>query len=172
MSRVSFDPIGAEPQPEAAMEYYNDGIVIVTKRFITLGAPYNQTYNIGAVLGVNYSEDTSGMLGRVMWIFLSVFGLLFGIVMAFQVKSYVMGAFIFAASSAIMYKCFAAFGKWSVQLQMGGLNNQTLNMKNQQSASDLAYCITRAMQDLHAPPDPGQPVSYAPVFPDPVLTRN
>jgi len=28
------------------------------------------------------------------------------------------------------------------------------------------------MHDLNTPQDPGQPVAYQPVFPDPVLTRN
>jgi hypothetical protein len=173
VSRISFDPIDApEPQPTASSQYYNDGTVIVTRQLIILGPPYNQTYPIANLQGVRCAEDTTGMVGRVMWMFLSGFGILFGSVLMFSVDSPVMGGFFICASLAILYKCIRAFGKWYVELMLGGLNNQTLNMKKKEGAENLAYCIRKAMQDLHTPPEPGQPVAYQPVFPDPVLTRN
>ena len=172
MSRISFDPIDDQPQPAAPTQYYNDGVVMVTRQLIILGPPYNQTYPIANLQGVRCAEDTTGMVGRVMWMFLSGFGILFGSVLMFSVDSPVMGGFFICASLAILYKCIRAFGKWYVELMLGGLNNQTLDMKKKEGAEYLAYCIRKAMQDLHTPPEPGQPVAYQPVFPDPVLTRN
>jgi hypothetical protein len=172
VSRISFDPIDAEPQPEAAMEYYNDGTVVVTKRFITLGAPYNQTYNLAAIQGVSHGKEDGKFLGFFLWIGLCLFGLLYGSVLFFQLKSYGFGFIIFFGSVAILYKIWTNFTKYYVELKLGGLNNQILYMKKYEGAEHLAFCIRKAMQDLHTPPDPGQPVAYAPVFPDPVLTRN
>jgi len=177
VSRISFDPIDDQfiddqPQPAAATQYYNDGVVMVTRQLIILGPPYNQTYPIANLQGVRCAEDTTGIFGRVLWMFLSGFGILFGFVMMLQVNSPVMGAFFICASLAILYKCIRAFGNWYVELMLGGLNNQTLAMKKKEGAENLAYCIRKAMEDLHTPQDPGQPVPYQPVFPDPVLTRN
>ena len=87
-------------------------------------------------------------------------------------KSYGFGFVIFFGSLAILYKMFVNSSKHYVELKLGGLNNQILYMKKKEGAENLAFCIRKAMQDLHTPPDPGQSVAYAPVFPDPVLTRN
>ena len=106
-----------------------------------------------------------------MWVFLSLFGLLFGSILFVQ-KSYGLGFIIFFGSLAILYKMFVNFSKHFVELKLGGINNQILYMKKKEGAEYLAFCIRKAMQDLHTPPDPGQPASYQPVFPDPVLTRN
>ena len=172
MSRISFDPIDApEPQPAAPTQYYNDGTVTVTRQFITLGAPYNQTYNLAAIQGVSYGQEDKKFLGFFMWVFLSLFGLLFGGTL-FAQKSYVLGFVIFFSSLAILYKMFVNFSKHFVELKLGGLNNQILYMKKKEGAEYLAFCIRKAMQDLHTPQEPGQPVAYQPVFPDPVLTRN
>ena len=171
MSRISFDPIDAEPQPTAATQYYNDGTVVVTRQFITLGAPYNQTYNLSAIQGVSFGQEDKKFAGFFMWVFLSLFGLLFGGTL-FSQKSYGLGFVFFFGSLAILYKMFVNSSKHYVELKLGGLNNQILYMKKKEGAETLAYCIRKAMQDLHTPPEPGQPAACQPVFPDPVLTRN
>ena len=171
MSRISFDPIDDQPQPAAATQYYNDGVVMVTRQLIILGPPYNQTYNLAAIQGVSFGQEDKKFAGFFMWVFLSLFGLIFGSVL-FTQKSYGLGFVFFFGSLAILYKMFVNSSKHFVELKLGGLNNQILYMKKKEGAEYLAYCIRKAMQDLHTPPDPGQPAAYQPVFPDPVLTRN
>jgi len=171
VSRTSFDPLDATPQPEAATEYYYDGTITVTRQFITLGEPYNQTYSISAIQGLSRGEEGAKGSSFYFWVSLSLLGLLFGASLLTN-GSYAFGFVIFSTFVVILYKLCTKLTKHFIELKLGGLNNQILYMKKKEGAEYLLLCIRRAMQDLHAPPEPGQPVAYQPVFPDPVLTRN
>lgn len=171
MSRISFDPLGATPQPGPATEYYDDGTITVTRQFITLGEPYNQTYQISAIQGVSRGQEGGKGGSFFLWAPLSALGVLFGASL-FANGSYGLGFVVFFSFLAILVKMLANYTKHFVELKLGGLNNQILYMKKKEGAEHLALALREAMQDLHTPPEPGQPASYQPVFPDPVLTRN
>ena len=156
--------------PDSATVYYEDGTISVSGKMIIVGAPYNQTYNLGSIVGTAYGKDNSGQLVSIMWIILSVFGLLFGLSAWTNYK--VLGATIIAGSAAILVKMIQRLDRPYVELKFGGLNNQMLYMKGIEQAQHLAAAINMAMQDMHTPPEPGQPVQSAPIFPSPVFSRN
>jgi hypothetical protein len=130
---------------------------------ITVGHPYNQNYNLVSIVGTAHGRENMA-LGSVMWCFLSAFGVLFGVVLC--KNSPVMGVTIACMSIAILWKIIQGSCRPYVELKFGGLNNQMLFMKNAEQAAHLAYAINKAIQDMHTPPEPGQPV-YNPIFPEP-----
>ena len=156
--------------PDSATLYYDDGTISVSGKMIIVGTPYNQTYNFGSIVGTAYGKDNSGQLVSLMWIILSVFGLLFGLTAWTNHK--VLGATIIVGSATILVKMIQRLDRPYVELKFGGLNNQMLYMKGIEQAQHLAAAINMAMQDMHTPPEPGQPVKHAPIFPDPVISRN
>ena len=149
--------------PETSSVYYDDGSVSVIGRMITVGHPYNQNYNLVSIVGTAHGRENMA-LGSVMWCFLSAFGVLFGVVLC--KNSPVMGVTIACMSIAILWKIIQGSCRPYVELKFGGLNNQMLFMKNAEQAAHLAYAINKAIQDMHTPPEPGQPV-YNPIFPEP-----
>jgi len=153
------------------MVYYDDGIISLSGRVISVGAPYNQTYNLAGIVGTAHGKDKAGRLACLMWIILSVFGLLFGI-SCISTNSPILGGTIFLASAAILWKTLPKYERPYVELKFGGLNNQMLYMKKIEDAEGLAVAINMAIRDMHTPPEPGQPVQHAPIFPSPVFTRN
>jgi len=171
VSRTSFDPIDATPQPEAATEYYYDGKISVTKNMVTLGAPYNQAFNLATIHGVSHGRDNGGMIFRLMWFLLGLFGLLFGGILLSEDWT-LTGGTIFMVGLGLCWLSVRNSARPFVELKFGGLNNTMLYMKKMDEAEALAVAIRMAMHDLNTPQDPGQPVPYQPVFPDPVLTRN
>jgi hypothetical protein len=79
---------------------------------------------------------------------------------------------MFLGSAAILWKTLQKYERPYVELKFGGLNNQMLYMKKLEEAEGLAAAINMAIQDMHTPPEPGQPVQSAPIFPSPVFSRN
>lgn len=156
--------------PDTATLYYNDGSISVVGRVINVGHPYNQTYNLASIVGTAYGSESAG-LGKIMWGFLSGFGILLGVVSMRNAP--VMGATIACMSAAILWKIIQGSSRPYVELKFGGLNNQLLYMKKLSHAAQLADAINMAIQDMHTPPEPGQPV-YNPIFPDPAdpVSRN
>ena len=162
--------------PDTSSVYYNDGSISVVGRMINVGRPYNQTYNLASIVGTAYSRENAG-LGQILWCIISAFGILFGVVL-FQ-SSPVMGATIACMSAAILWKIVRGSSRPYVELKFGGLNNQMLFMKKIEQAQHLAAAINMAIQDMHTPPEPGQPV-YNPIFPapadpvssNPIFSRN
>ena len=171
MSRIFFDPIDAQPQPAAAIEYYYDGKTSVTKNMVTIGSPYNQAFNLATIHGVSHGRDNSGMIFRLMWFLLGLFGLLFGGILLSEDWT-LTGGTIFLVGLGLCWLAVRNSARPFVELKFGGLNNFMLYMKKMDEAEALAVAIRMAMHDLNTPPEPGQPVAYQPVFPDPVLTRN
>ena len=171
MSRISFDPIGATPQPAAASEYYYDGKTSVTKNMVTIGSPYNQAFNLATIHGVSHGRDNSGMIFRLMWFLLGLFGLLFGGILLSEDWT-LTGGTIFLVGLGLCWLSVRNSARPFVELKFGGLNNFMLYMKKMDEAEALAVAIRMAMHDLNTPPEPGQPVAYQPVFPAPVLTLN
>lgn len=151
--------------------YYDYGSISVIGQVISVGAPYNQTYNLRSIVGISYGKDESGQWIKSLWILLSIFGLLFGCA-SIKSGSTISGLTIFAGSAAIIYKTWRSFGRPYVELKYGGLNNQMLYMKKMEQAEGLAAAINIAIQDMHAPPESGQFVAPAPIFPSPVFSRN
>jgi hypothetical protein len=156
--------------PDRDTVYFDDGSISVVGRMINVGHPYNQTYNLVSIVGTAYGRE-SASLGQVMWGFISAFGILFGVV-SFQ-TSPVFGTTIACMSIAILWKIVKGSSRPYVELKFGGLNNQMLYMKKLSHAAQLADAINKAIQDMHTPPEPGQPV-YNPIFPDPAdpVSRN
>lgn len=149
--------------PETSSVYYDDGSINVIDRMINVGHPYNQTYNLASIVGTAHGRENMAF-GSIMWCFLSAFGILFGVVLC--KNSPVMGVTIACMSIAILWKIIQGSCRPYVELKFGGLNNQMLFMKNAEQATHLAYAINKAIQDMHTPPEPGQPV-YNPIFPEP-----
>ena len=156
--------------PDSATVYYDDGTIIVSGKMITLGSPYNQTYNLATIVGVAHGNDNSGKSVKVFWIILAVFGIFFGL--SDWRNSIILGSTIIAGSVAILAKMIQGLERSYVELKFGGLNNQMLFMKRMEQAEHLAAYINMAIQDMHTPPEPGQPVQSAPIFPSPVFSRN
>lgn len=156
--------------PDSATVYYDDGTIIVSGKMITLGSPYNQTYNLATIVGVAHGNDNSGKSVKVFWIILAVFGIFFGL--SDWRNSIILGSTIIAGSVAILAKMIQGLERSYVELKFGGLNNQMLFMKRMEQAEHLAASINMAIQDMHTPPEPGQPVQSAPIFPSPVFSRN
>jgi len=156
--------------PDSATVYYDDGTIIVSGKMITLGSPYNQTYNLATIVGVAHGNDNSGKSVKVFWIILAVFGIFFGL--SDWRNSIILGSTIIAGSVAILAKMIQGLERSYVELKFGGLNNQMLYMKRMDGAEALAVAIKMAMHDLNTPPNPGQSVQLSPIFPDPVLSRN
>jgi hypothetical protein len=151
--------------------YYDDGTISVVGKVVSVGAPYNQTYNLRSIIGTSYGKDKSGQFACLMWIILSVFGLLFGI-SCISTSSPIFGATILLGSAVILWKTLQKYERPYVELKFGGLNNQMLYMKKLEEAEGLAAAINMAIQDMHTPPEPGQPIQSAPIFPSPVFSRN
>jgi hypothetical protein len=156
--------------PDSATVYYDDGTIIVSGKMITLGSPYNQTYNLATIVGVAHGNDNTGKSVKVFWIILAVFGIFFGL--SDWRNSIILGSTIIAGSVAILAKMIQGLERSYVELKFGGLNNQMLFMKRMEQAEHLAASINMAIQDMHTPPKPGQPVQSAPIFPSPVFSRN
>jgi hypothetical protein len=156
--------------PDTATLYYDDGSISVVGRMINVGRPYNQTYNLASIVGTAYGRESAG-LGQILWCVISAFGILFGVVLC--QNSPVMGATIACMSAAVLWKIIQGSSRPYVELKFGGLNNQMLYMKKLSHATQLADAINMAIQDMHTPPEPGQPV-YNPIFPDPAdaVSRN
>jgi len=156
--------------PDTATLYYDDGLISVVGRTINVGRPYNQTYNLASIVGTAYGRESAG-LGQILWCVISAFGILFGVVLC--QNSPVMGVTIACMSAAILWKIIQGSSRPYVELKFGGLNNQMLYMKKLSHAAQLADAINMAIQDMHTPPEPGQPV-YNPIFPDPAdpVSRN
>ena len=149
--------------PDTATLYYDDGSISVAGRMINVGLPYNQTYNLASIVGTAYGRESAG-LGQILWCVISAFGILFGVVLC--QNSPVMGVTIACMSAAVLWKIIQGSSRPYVELKFGGLNNQMLYMKKLSHATQLADAINMAIQDMHTPPEPGQPV-YNPIFPDP-----
>jgi len=156
--------------PDSATVYYDDGTIIVSGKMITLGSPYNQTYNLATIVGVAHGNDNSGKSVKVFWIILAVFGVFFGL--SDWRNSIILGSTIIVGSVAILAKMIQGLERSYVELKFGGLNNQMLFMKRMEQAEHLAASINMAIQDMHTPPEPGQPIQSAPIFPSPVFSRN
>jgi hypothetical protein len=156
--------------PEINSIYFDDGSISVIGRMINVGHPYNQAYNLASIVGTAHGRESMA-LGSIMWCFISAFGILFGLVLCNN--SPVMGVTIACMSIAILWKIIQGSCRPYVELKFGGLNNQMLFMKKEEQAAHLAYAINKAIQDMHTPPEPGQPV-YNPIFPDPAdpVSRN
>jgi len=149
--------------PDTATLYYDDGLISVVGRTINVGRPYNQTYNLASIVGTAYGRESAG-LGQILWCVISAFGILFGVVLC--QNSPVIGVTIACMSAAILWKIIQGSSRPYVELKFGGLNNQMLYMKKLSHAAQLADAINMAIQDMHTPPEPGQPV-YNPIFPNP-----
>jgi hypothetical protein len=149
--------------PDTATLYYDDGSISVVGRMINVGRPYNQTYNLASIVGTAYGRESAG-LGQILWCVISAFGILFGVVLC--QNSPVMGVTIACMSAAVLWKIIQGSSRHYVELKFGGLNNQMFYMKKLSHATQLADAINMAIQDMHTPPEPGQPV-YNPIFPDP-----
>ena len=159
-----------QPDLDSSKLYYYDDTISVTKSMVTLGHPYNQVYNLATIHGVSFGKDKSGQLVALMWIILSVFGVLFGLSVWDHYAFF--GATILAGSFAVLWRTIKKYERPFVELKFGGLNNQMLFMKRMDEAEALAIAIKMAMHDLNTPPEPGQSVQISPIFPNPVLSRN
>ncbi len=155
--------------PDSATVYFDDGTIIVSGKMITLGSPYNQTYNLATIVGVAHGREKTS-LGQILWIIVGSFIGLLGLVNL--ERSPVFGWTFALMSCAILWKTVAGTSRSYVELKFGGLNNQMLFMRKMEQAEDLAASINMAIQDMHTPPEPGQPVQSAPIFPSPVFSRN
>ena len=155
--------------PDSATVYFDDGTIIVSGKMITLGSPYNQTYNLATIVGVAHGREKTS-LGEVMWIMIGVIVGLLGLVNL--ERSPVFGWTFALMSCGILWKTISGTCRPHVELKFGGLNNQMLFMTNVVQAQHLAASINMAIQDMHTPPEPGQPVQSAPIFPSPVFSRN
>jgi hypothetical protein len=138
---------------------------------VTLGHPYNQVFNLATIHGVSHGRDNSGMIVRLMWILLGVFGLMIGGFLFFDDHTF-SGFIVSLISIGISWLAIRGSGRPFVELKFGGLNNQMLYMKRMDEAEGLAVAIKMAMHDLNTPPEPGQPVQFSPIFPAPVTSRN
>jgi hypothetical protein len=158
--------------PDAGTLYYYDDTISVTKNMVTLGHPHNQVFNLATIHGVSHGRDNSGMIVRLMWFLLGVFGLLMGWIL-FTEDWKLTGGTIFLGSIGICWLAIRGSARPFVELKFGGLNNQMLYMKKMDEAEALAVAIRMAMHDLNTPPEPGQAV-YKPIFPDPAdpVSRN
>jgi hypothetical protein len=156
--------------PDTATLYYDDGSISVVGRMINVGRPYNQTYNLASIVGTAFGRESAG-LGQFLWCIISVFGIFLGAVNIQGMP--VFGITVTCMSVAILWKIVRGSSRPYVELKFGGLNNQMLYMKKLSHAAQLADAINMAIQDMHTPPEPGQPV-YNPIFPDPAdpVSRN
>ena len=155
--------------PDSATVYFDDGTIIVSGKMITLGSPYNQTYNLATIVGVAHGREKTS-LSQFLWIMIGAIIGLLGLVNLEQ--SPVFGCTFALISCAILWKTFAGTSRSYVELKFGGLNNQMLFMRKMEQAEHLAASINMAIQDMHTPPEPGQPIQSAPIFPSPVFSRN
>jgi hypothetical protein len=156
--------------PDTATVYFDDGSISVIGRMINVGHPYNQNYNLASIVGTAHGRESMG-LGSIMWCFLAGFGILFGAVNIGFMP--VFSVTVICLSATILWKIIQGSCRPYVELKFGGLNNQMLYMKKLSHAAQLADAINMAIQDMHTPPEPGQPV-YNPIFPDPAdpVSRN
>jgi len=161
----------SSPDSDLSKLYYYDDTISVTKNMVTLGAPYNQAFNLATIYGVSHGRDNGGMIFRLMWFLLGLFGLLFGGILLSENWT-LTGGTIFIVGLVLCWLAVRNSARPFVELKFGGLNNTMIYMKRMDEAEALAVAIKMAMHDLNTPPEPGQPVPYQPVFPDPVLTRN
>jgi len=159
------------PDSDSSKLYYYDDTISVTKSMVTLGHPYNQVFNLATIHGVSHGRDNSGMIVRLMWILLGVFGLMIGGFLFFDDHTF-SGFIVSLISIGISWLAIRGSGRPFVELKFGGLNNQMLYMKRMDEAEGLAVAIKMAMHDLNTPPEPGQPVQFSPIFPAPVTSRN
>lgn len=160
-----------QPDSDSSKLYYYDDTISVTKSMVTLGHPYNQVFNLATIHGVSHGRDNSGIIVRLMWILLGVFGLMIGAFLFFDDHAF-SGFVISLISIGISWLAIRGSSRPFVELKFGGLNNQMLYMKRMDEAEGLAVAIKMAMHDLNNPPDPGQPVQFSPIFPTPVTSRN
>ena len=156
--------------PDTSSVYFDDGSISVVGRMINVGHPYNQTYNLASIVGTSFGRESAGV-GQFLWCVISVFGIFLGAVNIQGVP--VFGITVTCMSVAILWKIVRGSFRPYVELKFGGLNNQMLYMKKLLHAAQLADAINKAIQDMHTPPEPGQPV-YNPIFPDPAdpVSRN
>ena len=155
--------------PDSATVYFDDGTITVSGKMITLGSPYNQTYNLATIVGVAHGREKTS-LGQILWIVIGVIVALLGL--ANLQPNPVFGWTFALLSCAILWKTITGTSRSYVELKFGGLNNQMLFMRKMEQAEHLAASINMAIQDMHTPPEPGQPVQSAPIFPSPVFSRN
>jgi len=155
--------------PNSATVYFDDGTITVSGKMITLGSPHNQTYNLATIVGVAHGREKTS-LGQILWIVIGVIVGLLGLVNL--QPNPVFGWTFSLLSCAILWKTIAGTSRSYVELKFGGLNNQMLFMRKMEQAEHLVASINMAIQDMHTPPEPGQPVQSAPIFPSPVFSRN
>jgi hypothetical protein len=169
-SRIHFDPPDPVPAEEnEEVVFFNDGTIRVTQKAIFIGPPHNQAFAISQVIGVSHFKKGEGIF-TLLGILVSLSAFIISAVLLAN-QNYIF-CVIVAAFALYVLKQSITFD-WQVALQFGGLNNQSLTMKNEDSAKTLAYCITRAMSHLPPPPPSGgEPVAYQPYFPNPVNSRN
>jgi hypothetical protein len=174
MRRIDFDEYHQNEQQEHAAPagphvYYNDGTLLITSQVVQFG---NKKFAIPAIHGVEWEKNKNFNVVTLLWTFLSLFGLLFGPIL-FTLKSYATSFIITGGSAAILYKMYVGKPRCSVLLKLGGLNNEVLSIKNEESAKHICDSIFQAISDHHTPPpEGGQPATFQPIFPSPVLLRN
>jgi hypothetical protein len=171
MRRVEFDEYEQQEhaQPAGPHIYYDDGTLVVTSQVLQFG---NKKFSIPSIHGVEWGKNQNFNIVTLLWTFLSLFGLVFG-PMLFTLKSYATSFIITGCSMAILYKLYFGKPRCFVTLKLGGLNNEILYIKSEQGAQHIADSIFQAINDHHTPPqDGGQPVTFNPIFPSPVLLRN
>lgn len=165
MSRINFQQDSQGKSKLSDFIYYQDATITVTNTTINVGYPYNQTYNLRAIVGTEHGKNSSGYIGKMMWIILGVFGLLYGIT-GITHDAPVLGITVLAGSLAVLWKNIQMLDRPYVELKFAGMNNQTLFMKRMSDAEHLAASINLALADMHQPPNPGQSASHPPVFPN------
>jgi hypothetical protein len=155
--------------PDSGTVYFDDGTIAVSGKMITLGSPYNQTYNLATIVGVAHGREKTS-LGQILWIMIGLILCLLGL--ANLKENPVFGWTFALMSCVILWKTIAGTCRPYVELKFGGLNNQMLYMTNIAQSEHLAAAINMAIQDMHTPPEPGQTVQPPPIFPSPVFSRN
>jgi len=171
MRRIDFDEYEQQEQaaPAGPHVYYNDGTLLITSQVVQFG---NKKFAIPAIHGVEWAKNQNINIVTVLWTVISVFGLLIGIA-CFPQKAWGTGFVFTAGSIAILYKMYAGKPRCSVLLKLGGLNNEILFIKSEQGARHICDSIFQAISDHHTPPpEGGQPATFQPIFPSPVLLRN
>jgi hypothetical protein len=169
-SRIQFDPPNPVPAEEnEEVIFFNDGTIRVTQKAIFIGSPHNQAFSISQVIGVSHFKKGEG-IGTIFGVLVSLVGFVISAVLL-ATHNYVLCA-IFGAFALYVLTQSLTFD-WQVALQFGGLNNQTLTMRSQKTATELSEAIMRAISHLPLPPPSGgEPVAYQPYFPNPVNSRN
>ena len=171
MGRIDFEEYEQPEQaaPTGPHVYYNDGTLVVTSQVVQFG---NKKFAIPAIHGVEWAKNQNINIVTLLWTFLCLFGLLFGPIL-FTLKSYVTSFIITGGSLAILYKMYVGKPRCSVLLKLGGLNNEILYIKSEEGARHICDSIFQAITDHHTPPpEGGQPITFRPIFPSPVLLRN